>query len=71
VKLQFGASLIDDASSVSYDHNMFIILVTGCWFLLNVYKEHYSYEFMNMIEQVSIIEEMAWIKSSFLLKMQV
>jgi hypothetical protein len=27
--LQFGASLTDDASSVNYDHNMFIIKATG------------------------------------------
>jgi hypothetical protein len=27
--LQFGASLTDDASSVNYDRNMFIIQATG------------------------------------------
>ncbi len=30
VTLQFGASLTDDASSVNYDHNMFIIQATEC-----------------------------------------
>jgi hypothetical protein len=28
--LQFGTSLTDDASSVNYDRNMFIIQATGC-----------------------------------------
>ncbi len=27
--LQFGASLIDDGSSVNYNHNMFILKATG------------------------------------------
>jgi hypothetical protein len=30
VMLQFGTSLTDDASSVNYDRNMFIIKATEC-----------------------------------------
>jgi len=31
--LQFGASLTDDASSVNYDRNMFIIQATDLWLI--------------------------------------